>query len=112
MTRPIDLKRAARLERAFGKLLSAHDRQTAGPEVHPCTAPSPTKGGEPCGRWLGTVETPAGWRCVNHRSPKVPRLRNPRDCARALERLEPTLRGLLGWLDAHRKPVTSPEPTP
>jgi hypothetical protein len=64
-------------------------RHTTTPPCNPCTAPSPTKGGAECGRWLGTIETPAGWRCVNHRGPKAGRLRNPRDVVRALERLEP-----------------------
>jgi hypothetical protein len=72
------------------------------------TASSPTKGGAPCGRWLGTVETTAGWRCLVHRGPKTKRLRNPRDVIVALERMEPELRGLLAWLDAHRR--TTPWP--
>src|SRR5437762_1519754 len=106
MTEHFDPKRTARLERNYGELLA---RQSAGPDVHPCDAPAPTKRGAPCGRWLGTKQLPDGsWRCVNHQWAKVPRVRNPRDVVRTLERLEPTLRGVLGWLDAHRAPAKAP----
>jgi len=106
MSRNLDPKRLARLERAYGKLLAAQDAkapQTDGPEVHPCTYPSPSKQRAPCGRWLGTTETPDGWRCWNHGG-KSPRLATRREAMRLLERLEPMLVGLLQWLDDHREP--------
>ncbi len=106
MTQPFDTKRLARIQRDYGQLLARHD---AGPDVNPCDAPCPTKQGQPCGRWLGTKQLPDGsWRCVNHQGTKVPRVRNPRDVIRSLERLEPVLLGLLTWLDAHRTPAKAP----
>ena len=103
MTEHFDPKRLARLQRGYAELLAPHD---AGPDVHPCDAPCPTKQGQPCGRWLGTKQLPDGSRrSVNHQGTKVPRVRNPRHVIRSLERLEPVLRGLLTWLDAHRTPA-------
>src|SRR5579859_2555500 len=73
-------------------------------EIHRCTAACPTKGGARCGRWLGTVLTPEGPRCVNHGPRPRGRMRSPRDVVRTLESLEPTLRSIVAWLDAHRQP--------
>lgn len=81
---------------------SSFDQEPRTKELHPCSVPCPTKSGAPCGRWLGTIRTPDGWRCSVHGPKPRNRMRNPRDVVRALEHLEPTLRSVLAWLEAHR----------
>src|SRR5256885_13216254 len=101
MTQAFDPKRSARLERAYGKLLEREDAPQ--PVGQRCHAVAPSTGLQ-CARWLGTAKTDdGGYRCANHRpGGKQPRLWHAREIVQALERLEPTLRGLLTWLDPHR----------